>query len=65
MATNCNIITVILRFHYSDVTAALKSEKAEILRLENEKKDWISHGVSAEFEKKNKVCLYVILVKSM
>ena len=33
----------------------LADEKNEVQRLENEKRDWLSRGVHAEFEKKDKV----------
>ena len=39
----------------SELNSALKNEKVENQRLEGEMKEWISHGVSAEFDKKNKV----------
>ena len=34
-------------------------EKQEVERLEQEKKSWLSRGVSAEFEKKEKVEHYI------
>lgn len=33
----------------------LEEEKKEVQRLENEKREWLSRGVHAEFEKKDKV----------
>ena len=33
----------------------LEEEKNEVQRLENEKREWLSRGVHAEFEKKDKV----------
>lgn len=36
----------------------MTSEQEEVIRLGNEKKEWISRGVSAEFEKKDKVYAY-------
>ena len=35
----------------------LDEERKEVSRLEQEKKAWLSRGVHAEFEKKDKVCL--------
>lgn len=37
-----------------ELTSQLEKERSEINRLENEKKDWLSRGVHAEFEKKDK-----------
>lgn len=37
------------------MTSQLADEKNEVQRLENEKRDWLSRGVHAEFEKKDKV----------
>lgn len=44
-----------LKKKLEEVTTALKNEKSENERLEGEIKEWISHGVSAEFEKKSKI----------
>ena len=49
-------------YYVSDLSSALKNEKIENERLEGEMKEWISHGVSAEFDKKNKV-LYIQMIK--
>ena len=40
---------------FIELTSQLEKERSEINRLENEKKDWLSRGVHAEFEKKDKV----------
>ena len=42
-----------------DLSEELKKEKDENDRLEQEKKDWLSRGVSAEFEKKEKVSVII------
>ena len=47
---------------YSDLEDELTKEKEEVKALELEKKEWISRGVSAEFEKKDKVNCWEILV---
>lgn len=46
----CNFLFIL-----SGLSEDLKKEKNETERLENEKKDWLSRGISAEFEKKEKV----------
>lgn len=43
-----------LKKKVEDLNISLTSEQEEVIRLENEKKEWISRGVSAEFEKKDK-----------
>ena len=40
-----------------DLMSQLDEERKEVSRLEQEKKAWLSRGVHAEFEKKDKVCL--------
>jgi len=37
------------------LSSQLEEEKNEVQRLENEKREWLSRGVHAEFEKKDKV----------
>ncbi|XP_057302534.1 GRIP and coiled-coil domain-containing protein 2-like isoform X2 [Hydractinia symbiolongicarpus] len=44
-----------LKKKVEDLNTSLTSEKEEVIRLEKEKKEWISRGVSAEFEKKDKI----------
>jgi len=39
------------------LSSQLEEEKNEVQRLENEKREWLSRGVHAEFEKKDKVHL--------
>lgn len=39
-----------------ELSSQLDAERNEIQRLENEKREWLSRGVHAEFEKKDKVC---------
>ena len=46
------------------MTSQLADEKNEVQRLENEKRDWLSRGVHAEFEKKDKV-LKMIFFQSL
>ena len=40
---------------YLELSLQLEEEKNEVQRLENEKQEWLSRGVHAEFEKKDKV----------
>jgi len=44
-----------LKKKITDLEDALTKEKEEVQALETEKKEWISRGVSAEFEKKDKL----------
>ena len=43
-----------------DLTQNWDKEKNEVERLEKEKKEWLSRGISAEFEKKDRVSLFEI-----
>lgn len=40
---------------YLELAKQLEEEKNEVQRLESEKREWLSRGVHAEFEKKDKV----------
>lgn len=44
---------------FIDLSSQLEEERNEVQRLEAEKKEWLSRGVHAEFEKKDKVQLYM------
>ena len=43
---------------FIDLSSQLEEERNEVQRLEAEKKEWLSRGVHAEFEKKDKVHVY-------
>ena len=45
----------LLACHVAELSLQLERERNEIQRLEQEKKAWLSRGVHAEFEKKDKV----------
>lgn len=40
---------------FIELSSQLEEERNEVQRLENEKREWLSRGVHAEFEKKDKV----------
>ena len=40
---------------FIELSSQLEVERNEVQRLENEKREWLSRGVHAEFEKKDKV----------
>ena len=54
-----------LTFVLTEVSKKLEEERNEVQRLEQEKKTWLSRGVHAEFEKKDKVCFYYRISKQI
>ena len=47
---------------FVDLSSQLEEERNEVQRLEAEKKEWLSRGVHAEFEKKDKVHVYKFIL---
>ena len=50
---------------FIDLSSQLEEERNEVQRLEAEKKEWLSRGVHAEFEKKDKVRVYKFILTNL